>query len=77
MAQTCTCSISVFGSYIKQTCDTRPYYSFLLYARADLVSTNKEAKKCSLRNEKLKANRASETEEQMKERLRLRPEKKC
>ena len=32
-------------------------------------------KKCSLRNEKLKANRASETEEQRKERLRIRPEK--
>ena len=30
--------------------------------------------KCSLRNEKLKANRASETEEQIKERLRIRPE---
>ena len=31
-------------------------------------------KKCSLRNEKLKANRASETEEQRKERLRIRRE---
>ena len=30
--------------------------------------------KCSLRNEKLKANRASETEEQIKERLRIRRE---
>ena len=28
----------------------------------------------SLENEKLKANRASETEEQRKERLRIRPE---
>ena len=28
-------------------------------------------KKCSLRNEKLNANRASETEEQRKERLRI------
>ena len=36
----------------------------------------KEArKKCSLRNEKLKTNRASETEEQRKERLRIRHEK--
>ena len=36
----------------------------------------KEAeKKRSLRNEKLKANRTSETEEQMKERLRIRREK--
>ena len=31
-------------------------------------------KKSSLRNEKLKANRASETEEQRKERLRIRHE---
>ena len=36
----------------------------------------KEAeKKRSLRNEKLKANRTSETEEQRKERLRIRHEK--
>ena len=35
----------------------------------------KKPKKCSLRNEKLKANRASETEEQRKERLRIRHEK--
>ena len=36
----------------------------------------KEAgKKLSLRNEKLKANRASETEEQRKERLSIRHEK--
>ena len=35
----------------------------------------KEAKqKCSLRNEKLKVNRASETEGQRKERLRIRRE---
>ena len=33
-------------------------------------------KKSSLRNEKLKENRASETEEQMKERLRIRRENK-
>ena len=32
-------------------------------------------KKRSLRNEKLKANRTSETEEQRKERLRIRREK--
>ena len=31
-------------------------------------------KKRSLRNEKLKANRATETEEQRKERLRIRPQ---
>ena len=38
----------------------------------------KEAEKkqqLSLRNEKLKANRASVTEEQSRERLRIRPEK--
>ena len=52
-----------------------PYYSFLLYARAALAWTKKKPKKCSLRNEKLKANRASETEEQRKERLTIRHEK--
>ena len=35
-----------------------------------------DKKKRSLRNEKLKANRASETEEQRKERLRIRRENK-
>ena len=35
----------------------------------------KEAKKGSLRNEKLKANRAAETEKQRKERLRIRCKK--
>ena len=35
----------------------------------------KAEKKRSLRNEKLKANRTSETEEQRKERLRIRREK--
>ena len=34
-----------------------------------------EKEKHSLRNEKIKANRASETEEQRKERLRIRREK--
>ena len=34
----------------------------------------KNNNKCSLRNEKLQANRASETEEQRKERLRIRRE---
>ena len=48
-----------------------PCYSFLLYARAALAWTKT---KCSLRCEKLKANRASETEEQIKERLRIRRE---
>ena len=36
----------------------------------------REAKQRSLRNEKLKANRASVTEEQRRERLRIRCEKK-
>ena len=36
----------------------------------------KEVKKVSLKNEKLKANRASETEEQRKERLRIRVKKR-
>ena len=40
-------------------------------SRAALAWTEK---KRSLRNEKLKANRASDTEEQRKERLRIRPE---
>ena len=42
--------------------------SFRLYARAVLAWSKK---KRSLRTEKLKANRASETEEQKKERLRI------
>ena len=49
-----------------------PYYSFGLYARAALAWTEE---KRSLRNEKLKSNRASSTEEQRKERMRIRREK--
>ena len=49
----------------------KPCYSLRLYARAALAWMKK---KRSLRNEKLKANRASETEEQRKERLRIRCE---
>ena len=45
-----------------------PCYSFQLYARAAFAWTKK---KRSLRNGKLKANRASETEELRKERLRV------
>ena len=44
---------------------------FRLYARAALACTKR---KPSLINEKLKGNRASETEEQKKERLRIRSE---
>ena len=50
-----------------------PCYSLQLYARAALARTKK---KRSLRNEKLKANRASVTEEQRKEMLRIRRENK-
>ena len=46
--------------------------SFRLYTRAAIVRTEE---KRSLSNGKLKANRASETEEQRKERLRIRREK--
>ena len=59
-----------FGQ-LKLTCDTRIIH--FDYARAALAWTKK---KCSLKSEKLKANRASETEEQMKERLRIRHENK-
>ena len=54
-----------------------PYYSFILYGRAALAWSKEKPKKQqrSLRNEKLKANRASVTEEQRKERLRIRREK--
>ena len=55
---------------LKPTCDTR----IILYARAALAWT-KNNNKQSLRNKKLKANRVSETEEQRKERLRIRREK--
>ena len=46
-----------------------------LYARALAWTKKKLEKKRSLRNEKLKANRTSETEEKRKERLRIRREK--
>ena len=62
---------SQFGQ-LKPTCDT---HIILLYARAPIAWTKKKPKKCSLRNEKLKENRASETEELRNERLRIRREK--
>ena len=65
MAQKRACSKSSFVRLKLRN----PCYSFRLYARAALPWTKK---KCSLRNEKLKASRASETEEQRKERLRIR-----
>ena len=60
---------------LKPTCDT---HSFILYGRAALAWSKEKPKKQqqrSLRNEKLKANRASVTEEQRRERLRIRREK--
>ena len=49
---------------------------FISYTLELYSMDEKEAeKKRSLRNEKLKANRTSETEEQRKERLRIRREK--
>ena len=46
-----------------------------LFIGALAWTKKKLKKKRSLRNEKLKANRTSETEEQRKESLRIRPEK--
>ena len=54
--QTRTCSRSVLGGKIRPVTPVFAYYSFRLYARAALVWTEE---KRSLRNEKLKANRAS------------------
>ena len=49
---------------------------FISYTLRALAWMKKKLKKKrSLRNEKLKANRTSETEEQRKERLRIRREK--
>ena len=53
--------------------DTRVIHC--LYARALAWTKKKLKKKRSLRNEKLKADRTSETEEQRKESLRIRREK--
>ena len=52
------------------------FIHFYYTARAVLAWTKKKPKKtCSHRHEKLKANRASETEKQRKERLRIGREK--
>ena len=64
---------------LKSTCDTRVIqfniYT-ILYARAALAWTKRRPKKTKRSlNEKRKANRASETEEQGKERLRISHEK--
>ena len=58
--------------------DLCPYYSFILYGRAAFAWSKEKPKKQqqrSLRKEKLEANRASVTEEQRRERLRIRREK--
>ena len=47
----------------------------VLFISYTLMDEKEAEKKRSLRNEKLKANRTSETEEQRKERLRIRREK--
>ena len=70
MDQRRACSKSSFG-LLKPTCDTLVIHFDYIYARAALAWTKK---KYSLRNEKIKANRASDTEEQRKQRLRIRPE---
>ena len=70
MGKTRECSKSILGGKIRPV--THPYYSFRLYARAALAWTEE---KCSLRNEKHKANRASLTEEQRKVRMKIRREK--
>ena len=59
MAQKCACSKSSFGQ-LKPTCETHVFH-------LDYWTKKKRL----LRNEKLKASRASETEEQRKERLRI------
>ena len=62
--------LNVSFGQLKPTCDTRVIHSDYT------LEQFKKKRKCSLRSEKLKANRASETEEQMKERLRIRRENK-
>ena len=66
MAQMRACSKSVLGGKIRPV--TLVLFIFRLYARAALAWTEDRR---SHRNEKLKANRAPETEEQRKERLRI------
>ena len=79
-ANKCVCGItwpkntqSQFGAVSRPV---TPVLIILLYARASFSMVEKEAEqKRSLRNEKLKVNRASETGGQRKERLRIRNEK--
>ena len=62
--------LKVSLGWLKQTCDTLSIH--LDYFSMD---EKRSRKKRSIRNEKLKANRASETEEQRKERLKIRCKK--
>ena len=61
---------------LKSTCDTRTIHFYYKLSSFSLVrKKNGKNKQRSLRNEKLKVNRASMTEEQRRERLRIRCEK--
>ena len=64
--------ILLSSGQLKPTCDTRIIH---FYYTLEQLYTDENNNKCSLRNEKLKANRTSETEEQRKERLKIRCEK--
>ena len=69
MDQTCACSKSSFGR-LKPTRDTRViHFDYMLE-----YSFSLDEKETFTTNEKLKANRASETEEQRKEKLRIERE---
>ena len=65
--------LNVSFGRLKPTCDTRIIHFY--YMLESSFSMDEKENKRSLRNEKLKANRASETEEQSKERLRIGREK--
>ena len=56
---------------LKPTCDIRIIHFYAIAALALPKKKPKKTNKCSLRNEEIKANRASETEEQRKERPRI------
>ena len=57
-------------------CDTHIiHFDYVLEQLYSMDKIEGKKKQCSIRNEKLKAYRASETEEQRKERLRIRCEK--
>ena len=68
------CMLKVSFARLKLTCDTVEF-SFRLYATAALAWTKKKPKKCSLEMRNLKQTELPQTEEQRKERLRIRREK--